>query len=235
MSWWKVVALLALPLAILFAVHVGGGMFEDIPTGRLTKAEPTATAELPPYKAARDLQALEVADAGAICDTGDGKGTPAPWSNRVVLVDVAAGKPVDPSSALGPKLDPTAVLDMQFVTVSLRRPAWALSPGDVVTLIAVPPGRPGTPTPVTEQERFPRIEGVTIINVPWSAEGKPGDEGLALIALTGENEAFFDVLAAGGVAVPIGAVSTQGPPPAPGATMAPTIATCPTAPATKDD
>jgi hypothetical protein len=232
------VAILAVPLVVIFlAALISEKTDPDRPLTRLTEARPTAAptpTATPAFRSERELRALEVIDAGAICGTGDVRDTPVPWSDRIVLVDVAAGGAVDPDTALGPALDPGTVDELQFVTVTMRKPAWTLSPGDVVTLVAVPPDRPGTPTPVAGEERFPRVDGVTVITVPWNPTGEPGIEGQALIALPAGNDAFVDLAAAESVAVPVGRVPTsppqQTPTPESGQKVMapPTIELCPT-------
>lgn len=237
MNRWVPVAILAVPLAVIFlAALISEKTDPDWPMTRLTEARPTAgptPTATPAFRSERELRALEVIDAGAICSTGDVEDTPAPWSDRIVLVDVTASGAIDPSTALGPTLNPDTAGELEFVTITLRKPGWDLSPGDVVTLVAVPPQRPGTPTPVAEQARLPRVESVTIITLPWASTSEPGAEGQALVSLPAGNDAFIDLVAAGRVAVPIGEVpATPMPEPtsSPSDTPAgaPTIEQCPT-------
>jgi hypothetical protein len=232
------VAILAIPIVVIFlAALISEKTDPDWPMTRLTEARPTAAptpTATPAFRSERELRALEVIDAGAICSTGDVEDTPAPWSDRIVLVDVTASGAIDPSTALGPTLNPDTADELEFVSIMLRKPVWDLSPGDVVTLVAVPHDRPGTPTPVASEERFPRVDGVTVITVPWDPKSEPGTEGQALVALPAGNDAFVDIAAAESVGVPVGRVPAsppqQTPTPESGQKVmaAPTIELCPT-------
>jgi hypothetical protein len=207
MNWRSSILLVVLLVPLLLVTYLATPgarhwVGEKAPDRLTTREQPTPTSA-PEFRAERDLRALEIADVTAVCRTRNVNGTPVSWSDRLVLVDIPAGSAIDPATALGPRLDSTAASGMQFLTVTLKRPAWDLSPGDVVTLVAVPDASIGTPAALADRAPLPRVEGVTIISVPWTKDSEVGEEGPLLVALPERDDAFVDLVADSGITMPL--------------------------------